>query len=307
MLSAAHTTTKMPTSSPFLKDAFHRLDNILTRISKKKHFALAFSGGMDSRFLAHAALLLGYTPILLHISGPHVDPQETKDAQDWARERDLELHHIEMDPLQSPEVASGHPMRCYFCKKSLFLRLKEETELSLCDGTNLSDLGAYRPGRQALKELNVISPLAEAALSKTNIHDLAARTDLDRPFQAPRPCLLTRFPYGMPVNHKLLHAIGKGERAVRNIFAQAGYPCPDFRLRLLDEKHAVLHLAAVETEGIPPEVYASLASAVLTESPTLPALSIQHADILSGFFDRHPLEEPPAKGQMISQDNLRKG
>ena len=278
---------KKTNSSTFLNEPFHRLDEVLARISDKKRFALAFSGGMDSRFLAHAALLLGYTPTLLHISGPHVDPQETQEAEDWARNRSLELHSLELDPLQSPEVASGHPKRCYFCKKALFLRLTKETELPLCDGTNLSDLGAYRPGRQALKELNVISPLAEATLSKADIHDLAARTGLDRPFQQPRPCLLTRFPYGMPLTYEHLQTVRNGEHAVRTVFAQAGYPCPDFRLRFLDKEHAVLHLPVQESERIPPEVYASLSRSVHKECPELPALSIERVDTLSGFFDRH--------------------
>lgn len=276
----------MPKSSLFLNEPFHRLDEALARIAQNRRFALAFSGGMDSRFLAYAAQLLGYAPALLHICGPHIPEEETREAEAWAKGRKLELQLIPLDPLRIPEVASGHERRCYFCKKALFQRLGEETTLPLCDGTNLSDLEGYRPGRQALRELGIASPLAEARLGKADIHDLALRTALDRTLQKPRPCLLTRFPYGMGVSRSLLRDVAGGEAAIRETFAEAGLPCPDFRLRLMDEEHAVLHLNYRDREALSPALCEALARAVAQAAPALPPLNIEAVDKLSGFFDK---------------------
>ncbi len=269
-----------------VNEAFRRLDEVLARIGKERRFALAFSGGMDSRFLAHAAGLLGYTPVLLHISGPHIAAEETQNAELWARARELEFQRLDLNPLDIPEVAAGDERRCYFCKRALFQELRKRTDLPVCDGTNVSDLSVYRPGRQALGELGIASPLAEAGLNKANIHELALRTALDRPFQKPSPCLLTRFPYGMPVKGDLLKAVGRGEQAVRAIFADAGIPCPDFRLRVLGGRRAVLHLTEQDRQALSPEFCQKLVLAAAMAAPELPPLTVETVDRISGFFDK---------------------
>lgn len=131
--------------------------------------AIAFSGGLDSRFLCHAALLCGSRVLALHAQGPHIAAQESAEAQDWARRRGLPLRLVHYSPLPLAEVAANSRERCYACKRGLMAALRatlaltgQDAPCTLCDGTNADDMRAFRPGLRALKEAGVRSPLAEA-------------------------------------------------------------------------------------------------------------------------------------------------
>lgn len=214
--------------------------------------ALAFSGGLDSRFLAHAAHLWasdGIRAHLLHITGPHVPEAETRAALLWAEARGLPLTLVPVNPLELPEVRATAEDRCYHCKHRLFSALREMVRhpafcsppcagATLCDGTNADDLAAYRPGLRALRELGVRSPLAEAGLGKALLRSLGAGTGLDNPDQTARPCLLTRFAYGTPVSAVVLPALSGAEEAVEGLLKawaaeNGGRTLPEFRLRLV--------------------------------------------------------------------------
>lgn len=210
---------------------------LLRRLREGPPLALAYSGGLDSRFLAHACLLAGTPPRLLHVTGPHVAAAESRAAFAWAESRGLAVEAAVCDPLSLPEVRAGGRERCYACKRLMFegllRRLEGDAEgRALCDGGNASDLTAYRPGIRALRELGVRSPLAEAGLAKDDIRALARQSGLERPEQAARPCLLTRFDYGLEPRAPLLEALAGAEAAVEELFAHNGIPLPDFRLRL---------------------------------------------------------------------------
>ena len=200
--------------------------------------AVAYSGGLDSRFLCHAALLLGCDVLAVHVFGPHIPPQESAGATAWAQQRGLPLHTARFDPLALPEVDTNSPQRCYGCKTGLVNLLRAELAAMtgqgqgrvLCDGTNADDLLAYRPGLRALEEGRVRSPLAEAGLSKAAIREAARATGLDRPEQRARPCLLTRMTYGMRPDAATLARLAAAEEEL----AAAG-PLGDFRLRLTPE------------------------------------------------------------------------
>ena len=200
-----------------------RLESVLGVLAAGNRFALAYSGGLDSRFLAHAAQRFGFEPVLLHIAGPHIPPEETDYARHWAASRELAYEELPADPLDLALVASGDRRRCYACKRNLFSLLKARTDLPLCDGTNASDAGQYRPGIRAVEELGILSPLASAGLTKADIHRCAALTGMEDPEQKARPCLLTRLPYGMKPERSLLAGLAAGERAVHGVFAS---DCP---------------------------------------------------------------------------------
>ena len=141
-----------------------RLRKALEDVAPQGRFAIAYSGGLDSRFLSHASKLLGFTPTLLHVTGSHVGGNE-EEGYRWARENGFEIRTLELDPLNVPEVHDGTKYRCYGCKKAVFTALlKEAGDLPLCDGTNHTDgeAGVWRPGMIALKELGIHSPLAVA-------------------------------------------------------------------------------------------------------------------------------------------------
>ena len=264
-------------------------------------FALAFSGGLDSRFLAHAAVLCGAKAHLYHIRGPHVPEAESADAAAWAKERELPFTAIDLDPLAVPEVRSGGKDRCYGCKRHLFQRLGEAARADgfalLCDGSNASDQLAYRPGIRALQELGVRSPLAEAGLDKAAVRRHAKATGMDRPDQQARPCLLTRYAYGLAPDAVSLAALAAAEKAVGEILAEAvGQGLvpgpPDFRLRLVANAahmgktaHTLpfvpeLHLSL----AAPDALVAALADAVEASGFARPALAV--VESLSGHYDR---------------------
>ena len=146
-----------------------RLESVLGVLAAGNRFALAYSGGLDSRFLAHAAQRFGFEPVLLHIVGPHIPPEETDYARHWAASRELAYEELPADPLDLALVASGDRRRCYACKRNLFSLLKARTDLPLCDGTNASDAGQYRPGIRAVEELGILSPLASAGLTQDDV------------------------------------------------------------------------------------------------------------------------------------------
>ena len=214
-------------------------------LPKLSPIALAFSGGLDSRFLAHAARLTaadgpGPDIHLFHAAGPHMPAAESADAQTWAAANGFGFTIVPSDPLSLPEVRANTRERCYHCKHLLFTRLAHAAQkhfsgrATLCDGSNASDLLLFRPGIKALRELGVRSPLAEAGLDKATIRAVAAATGLDNPDQQARPCMLTRFAYDLAPSHEALIAAAEAERKVSLLLASLSQrPLPDFRLRLV--------------------------------------------------------------------------
>lgn len=243
---------------------------------------MAYSGGLDSRFVIHAALLAGIAVRALHARGPHIPGHEHAYAVHWAKTRGVPLTVVELDPLAMPALRNNPRDRCYHCKKAIFTALAEAAGgLPLCDGTNASDIGEYRPGLKALKELAVRSPLAEAGILKEAVRAIAAATGLEHPNQAAQPCLLTRFGYGTELSPSLLSAVDAAEEATRVVFAAHNLPDAPFRVRYEDRTTAALHLALPAlSPALERDLAAALAGAGFPDAP------IRTAHSLSGYFDR---------------------
>ncbi|MDR2726856.1 MAG: tRNA(Ile)-lysidine synthetase [Deltaproteobacteria bacterium] len=288
----------------FAHPLWDRLRAVLDAASGRGPLAVAFSGGLDSRFLAHAAQGCGQAPLLVHMTGPHITPAESAWARHWAHSRKLKLLVLEGNPLDLPEVAAGDKDRCYHCKRLVFSAIRQHLAPGavLCDGTNHSDLETYRPGLRAVRELDIRSPLAEAGLTKALIHELAGLTGLDRPNQRPRPCLLTRFAYGLRPSRDLLRRLAEAEVAVADLLRPETHPAsvpatdaaagfthedalPDFRLRLPRPHTLELHCAGL----IPPLLHERIRDAVAALG--LPRPDIVHLPALSGYFDAHDQAE----------------
>lgn len=247
--------------------------------------AVALSGGLDSRFVCHAARLCGCDVLALHARGPHVPQEETSDALRWAAENAFPVLVVDYDPLSFPAVAQTARERCYVCKKGLMAHLWARLEAVgegkrrvLCDGTNADDLHAYRPGVKALKEGGVLSPLARAHCCKADVRAAARMTGLDRPEQASRPCLLTRFAYGLVAERETLHRLDAAETGLALLAARegAGSALGEFRLRLTPSP-------VLQAQHIPEDMRAPVcallakhgfASCTLVETPQV-----------SGYFD----------------------
>lgn len=263
-----------------LTDLVRQLEARLARLGP---IALAFSGGLDSRFLAHTALNAGADIHAVHIAGPHVPGEEEAFCRAWAAERGLPLTVAECDPLSIPEVAAGREDRCYYCKRAIFTAIRRAApDRIICDGTNASDLSAYRPGLRALSELAVISLMAELGIDKAAIHEMATLTGMDRPDQAARPCLLTRFNYGLSPDKETLARIDAAENAVAAVLARhAAEPPPDYRLRVEAPGAYLLQVALPEL----PDSLRHALETILAEHGFAHA-RILHGPAISGYFDR---------------------
>lgn len=277
-----------------LKHKLIDLQQQLAALSIDKCFALAFSGGIDSRFITHAALLAGLRPLLIHASGHHINAEETLFARTWAQSCYADFLEMPLHPLEIPAVAANTRERCYHCKKELFTRLKEKANcLQLCDGTQASDLQSYRPGIVALQELGIISPLLRSNLTKPEIRQLAAQTGMSTPEQRARPCLLTRFAYNLSPSPQQLMMIAQAEQLVEETLQRWVQQTPDarppdFRLRQINPETLELHLTPVDElnlQEIPPKLLQILEIALKTITTYSMKGKIKVMPKLSGYFD----------------------
>lgn len=194
--------------------------------SRHPKAALAFSGGVDSAYLLHAAKEAGADVKPYFIKTPFQPAFELADAQKLAPD----LIVLELDVLQCAMVADNPADRCYYCKKALFGLLKARAEADgypiLLDGTNASDQWEDRPGMRALEEYGVYSPLQLCGMTKDIIRQKSKEAGLftwDKPAYA---CLATRIPAGTAIDRATLAKVEAAEAAL----AQLGYS--DFRVRV---------------------------------------------------------------------------
>ena len=261
------------------------LKEALTRASKDGLVTLAYSGGLDSRFLAFAAKRLGFTVRLLHISGPHVAPGDTEEALNYAKSMGLSVERVHIDPTNLMDLVNAGRARCYVCKRHLFeALLKVAGDFPLSDGTNASDCLVYRPGRKALEELGIHSPLTESSITKDAIRRLGRDLGFEAPDQAARPCLLTRFPYGVCPTKAQLELIAEVERWIAT---QPTYQGLRFRLRFPDGITPALHVEEDSVKAVGSENLEDLKEALQQVfGSRLEQLTIETQTTLSGFYDR---------------------
>lgn len=177
---------------------------------------VAFSGGVDSTLLLRLAVdTLGSRAVALTVDSPFSPSGELAGAQALARAIGARHLVLAMDPLSLPELAANPRERCYLCKRELMQRCRDlatrEGLAMVVEGSNLDDLDDYRPGKRALEELGIRSPLLEAGLSKADIREISRGFGLptwDKPSMA---CLASRFPYGMTITNHGLAMVRRAE------------------------------------------------------------------------------------------------
>jgi pyridinium-3,5-biscarboxylic acid mononucleotide sulfurtransferase len=180
---------------------------------------VAFSGGVDSAYLAWAATeVLGARALCITAESPSYPAHHRQLALTVARQFKLQHEIIFTGEVEKPEYRANPENRCYFCKRELYTRLtqiaRERAFDHVADGTNADDRGDYRPGRVAAREHGVRSPLDEAGLTKAEIRDASRRAGLpvwDEPASA---CLSSRIPYHHEVTPEKLRQIERGEEAL---------------------------------------------------------------------------------------------
>ena len=182
--------------------------------------AVAFSGGVDSTFLAAvAAQVLGTRAIAVTALSPTYPEWERAEAADLARQLGIKQIEITTHELDNPLFVHNPPDRCYHCKKELVAMVWEVAKAEgvgvVVDGSTVDDLSDQRPGRRAMLEGGVRSPLLEAELTKDEVRALSRQLGLSTADKPSLACLASRIPYGTNISPEKLKAIGQLENALR--------------------------------------------------------------------------------------------
>ncbi|MCP3951820.1 MAG: ATP-dependent sacrificial sulfur transferase LarE [Desulfobacterales bacterium] len=191
-------------------------DKLTAGLKAYQSLAVAFSGGVDSSFLAAVTReVLGDRMLALTAVSPVHPRREHQAALKFAAAFAIPLIVIATDEMAVPGFADNPPDRCYLCKKYLMSQMvaqaRERGFNHVAHGANLDDLGDYRPGAKAARELGIAAPLIDAGLTKAEIRNLSREMGLptwNRPSMA---CLASRIPYGNPISLRVLERVAEAE------------------------------------------------------------------------------------------------
>ena len=183
---------------------------------------IAFSGGVDSAYLAIAAAeVLGERALAVTADSPSYPDAHRRLALSIARDFGFAHEVIHTSELERPEYRANPANRCYYCKDELYSQLSalaaDRGFAVVVDGNNADDRGDYRPGRQAAREHGVRSPLDEADLTKDEIRELARDAGLESWNEPASACLSSRIPYGTEVSDEKLRQIERAETVLRDL------------------------------------------------------------------------------------------
>jgi len=236
-----------------MTEASNKLEQLRTLLKSYGSCLVAYSGGVDSVFLAQVAhQTLGARSLAAIADSPSLPRRELQEALDVAAKFSFPVRVLQSQEFANPEYTANPANRCYFCKHELFEELtplaRAENFAVIAYGENASDIGDFRPGAQAAAEFQVRAPLKEVGLTKAEIRQLSAQLGLPTADKPQMACLSSRVPYGEVVSPEKLRMIEQAEYVLRDL----GFH--DVRVRHHELRNgaagaipnAVLHLARIE-------------------------------------------------------------
>ncbi len=212
------------------------MDNTIQDFAKKleeyftnyDHAVIAYSGGVDSALLAYTAYqVLGEKMVAVIADSSSFARREYQFALDFAKAHNIPLKIMHTNEIADPHYNANESNRCYLCRKAMFEQLKtlcgefkdtfSGSSNNIFCGTNVDDLGDYRPGIQAAKEASILSPYIELGIDKNTIREVSRHHGLQTADKPAMPCLSTRIPYGQQITLEKLHQVEQAEQVLYNL------------------------------------------------------------------------------------------
>jgi uncharacterized protein len=239
-----------------ISEVTRKIERLKEWFGKSESVIVAYSGGVDSSLLAVVAYdVLRYRSVAVLADSPAVSRSEIRSAMLLAEKMGFSCKVVMQDDLSNVDYVRNAPDRCFHCRSALVSLLREVAEKEgielIVDGTNVDDLGSFRPGIKALREGGSRAPLVELGFGKKDVREMAAELGIPVHDKPSNSCLSSRIQYGQPVTKEALERIERAETFICNYLGLKAVRVRDHgnlaRIELLpNELGNILNLEKIE-------------------------------------------------------------